>query len=289
LLWGLTAGSAIITVALGYLHLAEGGFDEPSAAAHRFYGTAVAIVTAVIWLGATRLPEFYQRLSYLPGIASLALLTITGHYGGRLTHGASYLIDYAPQRLRSVAGLAERAAPMAGTAAQLDMSGSAAAMTVNAELIDRLFEAGFIARRVAASDPRLIVSARSPGSPVGADRLAVLIDGAESIVELKLDGAGLGDAELAIIGGLPLLQKLNVANNEISSAGLTVLVGHDELAELNLYGNGAVTSAAQTSLSEIPSLRKLFVWQTGLSSQDIEELRLALPGLEIQGAGVVQN
>ena len=38
----------------------------------------------------------------------LLLVAITGHFGGNLTHGSTYLVDYAPQPLRALAGLAPR-------------------------------------------------------------------------------------------------------------------------------------------------------------------------------------
>jgi hypothetical protein len=40
------------------------------------------------------------------------LVSITGHYGGNLTHGSTYLVEYAPQFLRSLAGLPPRREPV---------------------------------------------------------------------------------------------------------------------------------------------------------------------------------
>ena len=46
---------------------------------------------------------------FLPAsVVLLVLVSITGHYGGNLTHGSTYLVEYAPQPLRSLAGLAPR-------------------------------------------------------------------------------------------------------------------------------------------------------------------------------------
>jgi hypothetical protein len=42
----------------------------------------------------------------------LIAVTITGHYGGNLTHGPTYLVEYAPQSIRQFAGLDERRAPV---------------------------------------------------------------------------------------------------------------------------------------------------------------------------------
>ena len=42
------------------------------------------------------------------GIAMLALVSITGHYGGNLTHGTTFLGEYAPSFLRGLIGAAPR-------------------------------------------------------------------------------------------------------------------------------------------------------------------------------------
>jgi uncharacterized membrane protein len=45
------------------------------------------------------------------------LASITGHFGGNLTHGSTYLIEYAPQFIRSMAGLPPRRPPVTSLAA----------------------------------------------------------------------------------------------------------------------------------------------------------------------------
>jgi uncharacterized membrane protein len=104
-LWGAAAASAVLTVALGYMHFAEGAFTGPSATAHRLWGTVTAVATILIWW-LSRRPELYKRVNIVSGVAALALISITGHYGGNLTHGASFLWQYAPGPLRSLGGAA---------------------------------------------------------------------------------------------------------------------------------------------------------------------------------------
>jgi len=108
-LWMAAAVSAILTVVLGYMHFAEGGFDGPSAAQHRTFGTALAImITVVAVLRVSRFAGAYKPV-YLPAATLMVLVaSITGHYGGNLTHGSTYLVEYAPQPIRSLAGLAPR-------------------------------------------------------------------------------------------------------------------------------------------------------------------------------------
>ncbi len=110
-LWGAAAISAVFTAVLGYLHFAEGGFTGPSADAHRFWGTVTAVAALVGWWLAARGRGTVGIARLSAGIAMLALVSITGHYGGNLTHGTTYLEEYAP----SVLALADRrrAAPAA--------------------------------------------------------------------------------------------------------------------------------------------------------------------------------
>jgi len=104
-LWGATALSSVLTVALGYMHFSEGGFEGPSASAHRFFGTGVALLATAIWIASVKLPELHRPIRIFVSGLLLLLLTMTGHYGGNLTHGSTYLVEYAPQPLRSVLGL----------------------------------------------------------------------------------------------------------------------------------------------------------------------------------------
>jgi uncharacterized membrane protein len=108
-LWITTAVSAVVTVALGFMHFAEGSFTGPSGDQHRFYGTVVAVVAAgVALLRVSSFASSYKPLFFPASLVLLVLVSITGHYGGNLTHGSTYLVEYAPQPLRSLAGLAPR-------------------------------------------------------------------------------------------------------------------------------------------------------------------------------------
>jgi uncharacterized membrane protein len=105
-LWGAMALSAIATVVLGYMHFSEGSFTGLSADQHRFFGTVTAVVAAgVALLRVGRFAESYRPLFFPASVVLLVLISITGHYGGNLTHGSTYLVEYAPQPLRSLAGL----------------------------------------------------------------------------------------------------------------------------------------------------------------------------------------
>jgi len=108
-LWGATALTALVTVLLGYLHFTEGSFTGASAEQHRMFGTFVALIATVVAL--VRVSSFapsYKPLFMPASLVLVLLVAITGHYGGNLTHGSTYLVEYAPQFIRSLAGLEPR-------------------------------------------------------------------------------------------------------------------------------------------------------------------------------------
>ncbi len=117
LLWGLAAISAVLTAALGYLHFGEGGFTGPSADAHRLWGTITAVAAVAGWWLAARSAGRAGAVRLAAGIAMLALVSLTGHYGGNLTHGTTFLGEYAPSFLRSLIGAAPRRPPVTSVAA----------------------------------------------------------------------------------------------------------------------------------------------------------------------------
>jgi uncharacterized membrane protein len=108
LLWGATALSAIATAALGAAHFAEGGFAGATLERHRALGTSVAVLATILWLWRLRGAASYMRWQPLTGLVALLLVTLTGHYGGALTHGPAFLTERAPAPLRALLGLAAR-------------------------------------------------------------------------------------------------------------------------------------------------------------------------------------
>ena len=112
-LWGATAISALVTVLFGYLHFAEGAFEGASATQHRTFGTVLGVaITVVALLRTSKFAGLYGPVFFPASVLMVFLATITGHYGGNLTHGSAYLVEYAPQFVRSMAGLAPRRPPV---------------------------------------------------------------------------------------------------------------------------------------------------------------------------------
>ena len=113
-LWVVGAASAVLTAAMGYMHFAEGSFDSASGIQHRTFGTVLAVaITAVAALRVSSSAAGFASWFFPASIVMLLLATVTGHYGGNLTHGSTYLVEHGPQFLRSMAGLGPRRPPVA--------------------------------------------------------------------------------------------------------------------------------------------------------------------------------
>lgn len=96
LLWKLGSVTAVVVVVLGLLHAGEGGFDADDLAAHRLWGISFAVVTIAVTLLRSVAEDLYRRIQPITAVIVLVVMIMTGHYGGNLTHGATYLIEYAP-------------------------------------------------------------------------------------------------------------------------------------------------------------------------------------------------
>ena len=137
--WVAGALSAIGTVALGLMHASEASFqDMPAVDAHRLAGTSLCIATCIVailrlrmhpvsvwpsWAGSKKtiepiydfiqpafarggfLDRAYAKLWGIPVAVVLVLMFVTGHLGGNLTHGDTYLTEYAPNPIRMALGL----------------------------------------------------------------------------------------------------------------------------------------------------------------------------------------
>ena len=102
--WAAGALSAIGTAAMGYMHASEGGFAGDALDAHRLAGTSLAVLACAIWVIRAKAFGFYGKTWSAGSVGVVLLLFLTGHFGGNLTHGDTYLAEYAPRPLRGLLG-----------------------------------------------------------------------------------------------------------------------------------------------------------------------------------------
>ncbi|QVY66027.1 c-type cytochrome domain-containing protein [Polaribacter sp. Q13] len=94
------AVTAAIACILGYMLSLSGGYDDAAIDSHFWFGIATTVIAFMAWLIRIDKIKISKLNSVKSNIATLALLVIllsvTGHYGGNLTHGSDYLTKYAP-------------------------------------------------------------------------------------------------------------------------------------------------------------------------------------------------
>ena len=111
----LAAPAAIGTAFCGWLLSRGGGYDDHLLQWHKWTGigtAAVCVLAAVLYR--LNLKKPYRWCLF----AGTAVLVVTSHFGGSLTHGSDYLVRYAPQPFRSWLGGRAPAAAKAGDPAK---------------------------------------------------------------------------------------------------------------------------------------------------------------------------
>lgn len=99
---GLLAGalSAGVAAWAGYCLAGAGGYNEKSLFWHQWMGISVVVLSGVAWT-LKQYPKVDKPVRHLPlsqwiVTGTLVLIGVTGHLGGNLTHGSTYLTDYMP-------------------------------------------------------------------------------------------------------------------------------------------------------------------------------------------------
>ena len=104
----LSAISATLSCVMGYLLSLSGDYEAQALNLHKWMGIMLAVFSFVIYFLKIKVkiisPIIANKL-YMPGfIVVMLLLTITGHYGGNLTHGSDYLTMYMPSPIKKLTG-----------------------------------------------------------------------------------------------------------------------------------------------------------------------------------------
>ncbi len=126
----------------------------------------------------------------------------------------------------------------------------------------------------AAEDLWIDVAAVAP-TLGDAEVRALLVPLAEWTVELSLARSVISDAALTDLARFAKLRRLDLRATQITDAGLAALAGHGALEELNL-AQTQITDAAVEVLLGLPSLRKVALWNAGLSPAGLARLRTNL-------------
>ena len=92
----LGAASALIAAVLGFLLSQSGGYEAELLDVHLVAGWITVVLSVIAWWVNKNADRFSKTLNYcLLGLLTVTL-TVTGHFGGSLTHGEDFLTAYAP-------------------------------------------------------------------------------------------------------------------------------------------------------------------------------------------------
>jgi uncharacterized membrane protein len=90
---------AVIACITGLFLKEEGGYDETLVTQHQYLGIATAVLSIVLFYARGVLkqrianPDKRRRMRVVFFLPVIILLSLTGHWGGSLTHGESYLFN----------------------------------------------------------------------------------------------------------------------------------------------------------------------------------------------------
>ena len=101
LLGGISALGACI---MGYMLSLGGGYNDDAVFLHQWAGISMTVVAFAL-LAIRKFQISNAKVQRGVFIVVMVLLTFTGHFGGNLTHGSTYLFQYAPNAVRTIAGL----------------------------------------------------------------------------------------------------------------------------------------------------------------------------------------
>lgn len=136
------------------------------------------------------------------------------------------------------------------------------------------------------------VSPLGPGSPAvsvsyfsrqnfEAASLKELDEIREQIVVLSLNNMPVNDGDLERLANFPHLERLDLNFADIRGEGLQHLKKLSSLSSLSLAGN-TLDKGAIGELQELKGLNKLYLWDTGLTSSEVDALRGTLPNTVIE-------
>ena len=110
------------------------------------------------------------------------------------------------------------------------------------------------------------------GLPLSLASLEDLPPSPIEIVSIRLDGLGIGDADLAQLKAAPRLVELSLADTKITDDGLIHLAPLEDLTRLDLSQNNNIQGRGLEHLRRMPRLNQLDLKRTAITDQAIGKL-----------------
>ncbi len=97
--------SALAACIFGLMLANDGGYNQEALDLHQNSGIILTAVAATAYLIKSGLVKVPAKAYYGSLIVTMALLGSTGHLGGNLTHGSTYLTQHLPDPVKKLAGI----------------------------------------------------------------------------------------------------------------------------------------------------------------------------------------
>ncbi len=97
--------SALVACIFGFMLANDGGYNQDALDLHQISGIILTAVAAIAYLLKVGIISVPQTAYYSSLVVTMALLMSTGHLGGNLTHGATYLTQHLPDPVKRIAGI----------------------------------------------------------------------------------------------------------------------------------------------------------------------------------------
>lgn len=103
-------------------------------------------------------------------------------------------------------------------------------------------------------------------------KLEGLLKVKEQLVVLNLGNMPVADADMKTVSKFGNLEKLILNNSSITNKGLAEIAGMKNLQSLSLAGT-RIDKNALITLSKTDSLKEVFIWNTGITTEDIASIK----------------
>ena len=181
----------------------------------------------------------------------------------------------------------DEASELASTAVAADALGDESVLSVDSVLaandgMDALIARLVHVERLSVDQPWLWLDFEAATLKPG-DLAELLQPVREFVVQLSLGGKLVGDNEIELLATLPKLERLDLRRLKGPPLNLAPLANHSALSWLNL---SATTLAPGSSdvLQHMTPLTTVYLWNTGLTAAQQDELAAARPTLIVYGA-----
>jgi len=91
---GFSAFFAVLSSILGYFLSLEDGYEGDVLNTHLWLGVGTAILTCFLFFTIKSEDKWSKKVFFPTFVITLILISVTGHYGSRLTHGDKFLTEY---------------------------------------------------------------------------------------------------------------------------------------------------------------------------------------------------